>query len=347
MQSVGIWPAACLTSKLIPCAKADVSWKLKLECCQANAVPLSTDSILCPLFATAGLACKSSLCAANVLNWLKRFQNRLEREGIPKKDSRAGKGGNPRAWAILSCYVVMLVIDGYCWLTLHTGAAYADGQGAPSYLNCAAAFYMGHVFVVGLTVLCPICPNMSQCPSNFPTLCVLVTLYDHHDVASNARSKREMIGFLSIVRYPMRFTFIDCILYCDASNFRVSTKQLSQNTGGGRSPDLEHCVASAAALHLEKRTWRQLPPLTSARLAPTDEMLKQDGKNDKTITEITIDYIASSPGPRGPHLRLWEAFWYGCSARVLLLASRIAIFPSALFCWVSTGVTSPQGSFCV
>lgn len=55
-------------------------------------------------------------------------------------------------------------------------------EGAPSYLNCAAAFYKGHVFVVG-----------------------------------------------------------------------------------GRSPDLEHCVASAAALHIEKRTWRQLPSLTSAR----------------------------------------------------------------------------------
>lgn len=208
---------------------------------------------------------------------------------------------------------------------------------------------MGHVFVVGLTVLCPICPNMSQCPSNFPTLCVLVTLYDHHDVASNARSKREMIGFLSIVRYPMRFTFIDCILYCDASNFRVCMKKLSQNTGGGRSPDLEHCVASAAALHLEKRTWRQLPPLTSARLAPTDEMLKQDGKNEKTITEITIDYnrlhsfLSGAAGAPPPPLR-------GFLVRVLCTCSTFGI-PHCHFSIRSflLGLprVSPQGSFCV
>lgn len=35
--------------------------ELKCECCQANAVPLATDSILCPLLVTAGLACKIRL----------------------------------------------------------------------------------------------------------------------------------------------------------------------------------------------------------------------------------------------------------------------------------------------
>ena len=149
----------------------------------------------------------------------------------------------------------------------------------------------------------------------------------------------QMIGFLSIVRYPMHFTFIDCVLLCDASNFRVSMKQLSQNTGGGRSQILGHCVAFAAALHLEKRTWRQLPPLTSARLVPTDERLKQDGKKWKNNY---WDYIASSPGRGGPTSASERLSGAGALHVFYFWHPSLPFFHSLFF--AGTPRVSPQGS---
>ena len=148
------------------------------------------------------------------------------------------------------------------FFTCNLEAIVPTWQGAPAYLNCAAAFYLEHLFVVG-------------------------HLVNHWHITywkgnSHERKARSLCWYL-LIDHMYWMLFVGCFCFCCCCccccclllftvvwcffKFIVSPikcPHLGPSKGGG-APYLEHCVDSAAALDFTTRCWRQLQSMPTAR----------------------------------------------------------------------------------